>query len=51
VWSMDKKKSFADSMRWGVATGTAKAMLPGMKFPTVEQVRAIYKQVEVRPAR
>jgi len=51
VWSMDKKKSFADSMRWGVAAGTAKAGLPGMTFPTVEQTRAIYKQVEVRPAR
>jgi len=51
VWSMDKKKSFTDSMRWGVAAGTAKAGLPGMTFPTLEQTRAIYKQVEVRPAR
>ena len=51
VWSMEKKKSFADSMRWGVAAGTAKAALPGMTFPTLDQTRAIYKQVEVRPAR
>lgn len=51
VWSMDKKKSFADSLRWGVATGTAKATLPGMTFPTLDQTRAVYKQVEVRPAR
>ena len=51
TWSMEKKKSFADSLRWGVAAGTAKAMLPGMTFPTLEQTRAVYKQVEVRPAR
>ncbi|MGD1092171.1 MAG: 1-phosphofructokinase family hexose kinase [Bryobacteraceae bacterium] len=50
VWSMDRKKTFADSLRWGVAAGTAKAMLPGMTFPTLDQVRAIYKQVEVRMA-
>jgi 1-phosphofructokinase family hexose kinase len=50
AWSMEKKKSFSESLRWGVATGTAKAMLPGMTFPTVDQTRAIYKQVEVRPA-
>lgn len=48
VWSMDRKKTFADSLRWGVATGTAKAALPGMTFPTLDQVRAIYKQVEVK---
>lgn len=51
TWGMEKKKSFADSLRWGVAAGTAKAMLPGMTFPTLEQTRAVYRQVEVRPAR
>jgi len=50
LWSMEKKKSFAESLRWGVAAGTAKATLPGMTFPNLEQARAIYKQVEVRPA-
>jgi 1-phosphofructokinase family hexose kinase len=48
VWSMDLKRTFEDSLRWGVAAGTAKAGLPGMTFPTLEQARAIYKQVEVR---
>jgi 1-phosphofructokinase family hexose kinase len=48
VWSMEKKKSFAESLRWGVAAGTAKAALPGMTFPTLEQTRVIYKQVEIR---
>ena len=50
TWSAAKKKPFADSMRWGVAAGTAKATLPGMTFPTLEQTRAVYKQVEVRRA-
>jgi fructose-1-phosphate kinase PfkB-like protein len=51
VWSQDKGKTFAESLRWGVAAGTATAVLPGMKFPTLQQTRAIFKQVEVRPAR
>jgi 1-phosphofructokinase family hexose kinase len=49
TWSMEKKKPFADSLRWGVAAGTAKARLPGLTFPTFDQTRAIYKQVELRP--
>jgi 1-phosphofructokinase family hexose kinase len=48
TWSMQKKKSFGESLRWGVAAGTAKAKLPGMTFPTAEQTRAVYKQVELR---
>jgi fructose-1-phosphate kinase PfkB-like protein len=51
VWAMDKKKAFYEALRWGVAAGTATAILPGLSFPTLQQVRAIYKQVEVRPAR
>ncbi len=48
IWSMDKGRSFADSLRWGVAAGTATAALPGIQFPTLTQTRAIYKQVEIR---
>jgi 1-phosphofructokinase family hexose kinase len=51
VWASDKKKSFVDALRWGVAAGTATSVLPGMNFPNLQQVRAIYKQVQVRPAR
>lgn len=51
VWAMEKKKAFYESLRWAVAAGTASAILPGMAFPTMEQTRAIYKQVDVRPAR
>jgi 6-phosphofructokinase 2 len=48
VWSLDKKKPFQEALRWAVATGTAKAALPGITFPTLDQARAVYKQVEVR---
>ena len=51
AWGMERKKTFADSLRWGVAAGTAAAKLPGLNFPTLEQTKAVYKQVEVRPAR
>jgi fructose-1-phosphate kinase PfkB-like protein len=51
VWSMEKKKSFADSLRWGVAAGTASAKLPGLSFATLEQTKIVYKSVEVRPPR
>jgi 1-phosphofructokinase family hexose kinase len=50
VWATEKKKPFADALRWGVAAGTATAALPGMSFATFEQTRAVYKQVEVRVA-
>jgi 6-phosphofructokinase 2 len=50
AWSMEKKKSFSESLRWGVATGTAAAKLPGLSFPTFNDARALYKQVELRQA-
>jgi len=51
AWSMEKRKSFSEALRWGVATGTAAAKLPGLSFPTFNDARAIYKQVELRQAR
>ena len=51
AWSMEKKKTFAEALRWGVATGTAAAKLPGLAFPTFNDARAMYKQVELRQAR
>jgi 1-phosphofructokinase family hexose kinase len=49
VWAIEKGKAFSDALRWAVAAGTATAALPGTAFPTLEQTRAIYKNVEVRP--
>jgi 6-phosphofructokinase 2 len=51
AWSMEKKKSFSEALRWGVATGTAAAALPGIAFPAFNDARAVYKQVELRQAR
>lgn len=48
VWAMSRGSSFADAARWGVAAGTASAMLPGIQFGTLEQTRAIYDKVEVK---
>lgn len=48
VWAIEKKKTFADALRWGVATGSATAALPGISFPTFDQARAMYKRVELR---
>ena len=49
LWAIEKKKTFPDALRWAIATGTATAVLPGTNFPTLEQTKAIYKKVEVRP--
>ena len=51
VWASTKKKDFTDCVRWGVAAGTASAALPGIASASMEQVKEVYKQVEVRPIR
>jgi 1-phosphofructokinase family hexose kinase len=48
VWSMSKNGDFHDALRWGVAAGTASAMLPGMHFASLDQTRKIYSQVQLR---
>lgn len=49
AWAMSKGKAFYDALRWGVAAGTASAMLPGISFANLEQTKAMYKRVEVKP--
>jgi 1-phosphofructokinase family hexose kinase len=48
AWSMEKDCNFADAIRWGVATGTASASLPGLRLASLAQAKEIYQQVEVR---
>ena len=48
VWATNKKKDFADAVRWAVAAGTASAKLPGMSVATMEQAKEVYRSVEVR---
>jgi len=46
---MSKGKAFYDALRWGVAAGTASAMLPGISFANLEQTKEMYKRVTVKP--
>jgi len=48
VWAMERKDEFTDALRWGVATGTASATLPGLRLASLDQAKEIYRQVEVR---
>jgi 1-phosphofructokinase family hexose kinase len=48
TWAETNKNSFVESVRWGVAAGTASAQLPGLEFASLEQVKQTYKSVEVR---
>ncbi len=48
AWAMTQKDDFVDAARWGVAAGTASAILPGVSFASLEQTRAIYQRVEVK---
>ncbi len=51
TWAMANDGSFEDAVRWGVAAGTASAILPGLQFANLAQTREIYERVEVRSAR
>ena len=48
TWAMEKGSTFEDSVRWGVAAGTASAKLPGVSFASLQDTEAVYKLVEVR---
>jgi 1-phosphofructokinase family hexose kinase len=48
TWASTRKKNHAEALRWGVAAGTASALLPGMNYATLPQVKEIYRQVEIR---
>jgi 1-phosphofructokinase family hexose kinase len=50
VWAMSRTPDFPDALRWGVAAGTASVRLPGLKFASLDQTRAMYQRVEVRSA-
>jgi 1-phosphofructokinase family hexose kinase len=51
TWALAKGKEFYEALRWGVAAGTASARLPGVSFATFEEVKVIYKKVDVRSLR
>lgn len=50
VWALDKGAPFEEAMRWGVATGTATARLPGTAFASLDQARAMLPEVTIERA-
>jgi 1-phosphofructokinase family hexose kinase len=48
TWSLAEGKDFQESLRWGVAAGSASARLPGVNFATLEQTREVYEDVDLR---
>lgn len=50
LWAMENKDDYHDALRWCVATGTASAALPGMRFASLGEARSVYADVEVRRA-
>jgi 1-phosphofructokinase family hexose kinase len=47
VWSLTKGNSFSDSLRWGVAAGTASSKLPGITMANLEQTQEIYPHTQI----
>ena len=47
VWSLAKGNSFGDSLRWGVAAGTASSKLPGITMANFEQTKEIYPHTQI----
>ncbi len=47
VWSLSQGNSFSDSLRWGVAAGTASSKLPGITMANLEQTKEIYPQTQI----
>ncbi len=51
VWRMNNARpNAADALRWGVAAGTASAVLPGMAFASLAQTQEMYGRIEIRRA-
>lgn len=47
VWSLEQGGSLGEALRWGVAAGTASALLPGIELANLEQTREIYRQTTI----
>lgn len=50
LWSIENAEAFPKAMCWGVAAGTASAMLPGMNFASLEETKQVLGRVEVKEA-
>ena len=50
TWSIQRKSTVAEALRWAVAAGTATARLPGLTFASLADTQETYRRVEVRRA-
>jgi 1-phosphofructokinase family hexose kinase len=48
VYAAQQGRGFTDAVRWGVAAGTATAMLPGLQFAGLDLTAKVMDQVAVR---
>lgn len=48
VWALAEGKPFEEAVKWGVASGTASAALPGISFPTLAQTEKMFARVELK---
>jgi fructose-1-phosphate kinase PfkB-like protein len=47
VWAIARGYSFEESVRWGVAAGTASAKLPGIQLANFEETKQVYPHTQV----
>jgi 1-phosphofructokinase family hexose kinase len=47
VWAMSRGNSFEESVRWGVAAGTASAKLPGIQLATFKETEEMYPLTQI----
>jgi 1-phosphofructokinase family hexose kinase len=47
VWAMSRGNSFEESVRWGVAAGTASAKLPGIQLATFQEAQEMFPLTEL----
>jgi fructose-1-phosphate kinase PfkB-like protein len=51
AWRMNRTRpAHVEALRWGVAAGTASALMPGMNFATLAETEKMYERVEIRRA-
>jgi 1-phosphofructokinase family hexose kinase len=48
TWSLKNRDNFPEALRWGVAAGSASAELPGTRFASLDQTRAIHSDIDLR---
>jgi fructose-1-phosphate kinase PfkB-like protein len=47
VWAMSRGNSFEESVRWGVAAGTASAKLPGIQLASFKETEELYPLTQI----